>query len=425
MNSVLTPVWKTPDKRWKNKLHNVCSYLAMFPPSLPHYFIDQFTAEGDYVLDPFCGRGTTLLEASLLKRIPIGNDLNPLAYTLSFSKVNVPSYEKVKKRIKQLQFEYKPVDISGEPEDIKMLFDEEMTLPQLCYLKKSLAKNKPIDMFIFSILLGIMHGQHKKDGSSNCLSISMPNTFSMSPNYIRSYIKKNNLIKIKQDVFECLYKRLDCIYPFDSEFTKGYIFQDDALNLCNEKYRKFFHKIKLIITSPPYLKVINYGRYNWIRLWLLDKKSEVVDDELRINSAYRKVERIKLSDDLKLDQYLEFMKQLICGWEKLTTENGVVAIVIGDVDNHKGVDLNLAKAVWDFVKPFTKFKKLAIIKDSIDGNSKVTKIWGRERKGNATKTDRILLLSKDIKALDKANHTKGVKKYYTDLYGGKDVRQQI
>ena len=421
MNSVLTPVWKTAEKKWKNKLHNICSYLAMFPPSLPNYFIDQFTVEGDYVLDPFCGRGTALLEASLLKRIPIGNDLNPLAYTLSFSKVNIPKYEKIKKRIKQLQSKYKPEDISEEPDDIKMLFDEELTLPQLCYLKKNLIKNKPIDMFILSMLLGILHGQHRKDGSSNSLSISMPNTFSMSPNYIREYIKKNNLIKLKQDVFECLYKRLEDIYPFDSEFTKGYVFQDNALNLSNKKYKKFYHKIKLIVTSPPYLKVINYGKYNWIRLWLLDEKSEDVDSELRINSAYRKVDKIKLSDDMKLEQYLEFMKQLICGWEKLITEDGEVAIVIGDVDNHKGVDLNLAQAVWNFVRPYTNFKKLAIIKDSIDGNSKVTKIWGRERKGNATKTDRILLLSKDINALKKANHTKKVKNYYANLYGGKNV----
>ena len=61
----------------------MCSYMAMFPPNLPHYFIEKCTQTGDVVLDPFCGRGTTPLEACLMGRAAVGNDLNCLAYTLN------------------------------------------------------------------------------------------------------------------------------------------------------------------------------------------------------------------------------------------------------------------------------------------------------------------------------------------------------
>ena len=69
--------------RWAAPQHYTCSYMAMFPPQLPHYFISKFTKPGDVVLDPFSGRGTTAVQAMSQNRIGIGNDLNVLAYVLT------------------------------------------------------------------------------------------------------------------------------------------------------------------------------------------------------------------------------------------------------------------------------------------------------------------------------------------------------
>lgn len=417
MSKVFEPIWKNANNKWKCPLHNMCSYLAMFPPALPNYFIEQFTQPGDLVLDPFSGRGTALLEAARCGRIPLGNDLNPLAYYLSYSKVHLPQYADIIQRVEWLERNYVAVDVASEPEDIKMLFDLELTLPQLCYLKNQLNKADDVDIFILGALMGIMHGPHKKDGTSSSLSISMPNTFSMSPNYVRNYINDKGLIKIRQDVFSCLKTKITNIYPFNEQLLPGVMFNDNALNLSNDIYKEYFGRIKLIITSPPYLKVINYGKYNWIRLWLLDEDSKQVDANLNMMEAYHRSSNIKLSDDLKLDKYLEFMKDIICGWERLLSDDGVAAIVIGDVDDHKSKYVKLAEKVWDFVKQHTTLNFVTIIKDNIDGNSKVTKIWGQERKGNATKIDRILVLTKSNTKI-KANVRRNIAKYFTTKYGG-------
>ena len=50
---------------------------ATFPKSLPSWFIRLFTDEGDTVLDPFAGSGTTILSALELRRNAIGIDTEP------------------------------------------------------------------------------------------------------------------------------------------------------------------------------------------------------------------------------------------------------------------------------------------------------------------------------------------------------------
>ena len=87
------------------------------------------------------------------------------------------------------------------------------------------------------------------------------------------------------------------------------------------------------------------------------------------------------------------------------------------MDDHKSKYVKLAEKVWDFVKQHTTLNFVTIIKDNIDGNSKVTKIWGQERKGNATKIDRILVLTKSNTKI-KANVRRNIAKYFTTKYGG-------
>lgn len=417
MPKMFEPIWKSANNKWKCPLHNMCSYLAMFPPALPNYFIEQFTQPGDWVMDPFSGRGTALLEAAKCGRVPIGNDLNPLAYILSYSKVHLPFYQDIQSRIDFLKNNYVAPDVSQEPEDIKMLYDLDVTLPQLLYLKEKLDKKDRVDIFLLGALMGIMHGPIRKDGTSANLSISMPNTFSMSPNYVRSYIQDNRLNKPIQDVFDCLKDKVKKIYPFNDQLTEGEMFNENALHFTGEKYEKFNGKIKLIITSPPYLKVINYGKYNWIRLWLLNESSQGVDNTLKFKSAYHDVSTLRLSDDLKLEQYLEFMRTVIRAWENMLTNDGLAVIVIGDVDDHKGKYVKLAEKVWDFIKDETTLNLVAIVKDKIDGNSKVTKIWGQQRKGNATKVDRLLILSKSDQRLQ-PNIKRNIRKIFFERYGG-------
>ncbi|RXJ81039.1 DNA methyltransferase [Arcobacter sp. F2176] len=392
-----------------SKIHQMTAYLAMFPPSLPNYFIENFSKKNDLVFDPFSGRGTTIFEACRLGRIGIGNDLNPLAVCLTKAKANLPlNIKNIHKRINELEKRYIKPDTNNISEDIKILYDEETTLAQLIYLKKELSKKKKIDNFILAILTGLMHGKQRKDGSSIYCSIDMPNTFSMSPNYIKNFVKKHGLTKPKQNVFNLIKNRVETILKettntidqqnsFKSlkNYVKGYCFNADAIKSSakiKSKYGK--ESVKLIVTSPPYLKVINYGKYNWIRLWLLDEDIEKVDKNVGI---YHKTQKQNLSDNLSLVKYALYMQDLFNSWNEILKKDGYAFVVIGDVNEGKGETLNLAQETWNLIQKNggCKLNLMNIITDNLNENGevKVTKIWGN-KKGKATEVDRIMILKR-------------------------------
>ena len=297
-------------KNMGNNLHQICSYMAMFPPSVPNYFIKKYSKPGDFVLDIFSGRGTTVLEACMENRIGIGNDMSPLAFLLTKTKCNVPMKSTVIRRIIQLQRKFvsdeNKIDISNEEPDIRMIFHD-YTLKQLVFLKKELKwKTSNVDAFVTSLIEGIIHG-----GSKGYLSLSMPNTFSMAPNYIKNYIAQHSLKKPKRETFELLLRKLERCYQRPTQ--KGIAYRHDAKRM--KRIRD--SSIDLIITSPPYLRVIKYGKFNWIRVWFLGENCAEVDQSLFFSQS--------------LDKYCIFMTEVMKETKRVLKDKGKAFFVICDV----------------------------------------------------------------------------------------------
>lgn len=376
METLQQAPWKLSPKNMNNQLHTMCSYMAMFPPCVPNHFIQKYSKIGDTVLDPFSGRGTTVLEACILGRIGIGNDKNPLAYSLTLSKVKVPQKGRIISRLNKLEQKFKPnkIDISKEDKNIRMIFGD-YTLRQLIYLKKELNwRRSNVDTFITSMILGIMQGK-----TEGYLSLSMPNTFSMSPNYIRKFIAEHKLRRPKRDVFKLLRLKLERCYQRPK--TEGKAYNQDVRKMTKIKSQS----VNLIVTSPPYTRVISYGRFNWIRLWFLNKTFKEVDKKLFVTQS--------------ILRYTSFMTDVLTEFKRVVKPEGTIVLVIGDVRDRTNEKIyNLADIVWrNCAAPLGYEKKEeyedVIIKNTDTKNPKVSRIWG-EKKGNATKIDRIIVLRK-------------------------------
>jgi DNA modification methylase len=69
--------------------HSIHPYPAKYIPQIPRTIIRELASAGDTVLDPFCGSGTTLVEALRLECHAIGIDANPLACLISKTKTTL------------------------------------------------------------------------------------------------------------------------------------------------------------------------------------------------------------------------------------------------------------------------------------------------------------------------------------------------
>ncbi len=369
----LVTMWHNAPRRWGHPLHSLCSYLAMFPPTIPHVFVAWLTRPGDTVYDPFSGRGTTPLEACLMGRVGIGSDANPLACLLTSAKVDPPSPIAVAARLRELRLKRRRLSPRNTPAEIRMLFSSD-TLGQLLWLRQELHPRRRTDRFLLAVLAGALHANADTAGRPRGLTVAMPNTFAMSPGYVAKYIARHRLVPPDVDVISFLEERTGTLSWPDGSFRRGrgwmHAVETDLAWPADVKHAR------LIFASPPYLQVIKYGKYNWIRLWLLGLQGKAVDRELFATSS--------------LTRYLAFMQSAICRLRGVLRDDGYMCFVIGDVrrgDRH----MNLAKAVARHCVQGTDLRVVGTFTDRIPVKHKVSRIW-KDNRGRATKTDRILVL---------------------------------
>lgn len=371
----LPAVWRSAPPRWGNSLHSLCSYMAMFPPTLPRVFIHWLTQPGDVVYDPFSGRGTTVLEACLLGRIGFGSDANPLAWLLTAAKADPPTTVDVIRRLRELEVTRKIVDPSQAPASIRMLFHPK-TLGQLMWLRRELSERSRVDRFLMAVLLGGLHHNVKKNGLPGGLTVAMPNTFAMAPGYVARYIRKHRLRAPQIDVVDFVANRITRFPVPGSGFERGRAWRQDVREQI--RWPENSSGAKLILTSPPYLSVIRYGQYNWIRHWVIGSEPHQVDSCLFTSGS--------------LGKYVDFMREAIGHLRSVLRHDGFICLVIGDVQRDNGVEIRLAEAVGENCIDGLDLRIVDIIEDRLPVERKVSRIWGKT-KGRATKIDRILVLA--------------------------------
>ena len=195
----------------KHRLHALCPYFAMFPETFARETILAYTRTGELVMDPFSGRGTTLLEALLNDRDAIACDVNPVAYCVSAAKAATPSLSQVVHELNRLQsdFIYCSQRVDHEMRKLPPFFARAFhadSLRALLFLRSALQwKRLLTHRFIAALVLGHLHGE--SDRSRNYLSNQMPHTISTKPDYSVRYWRKNKLKAPYRNVFELLVDR--------------------------------------------------------------------------------------------------------------------------------------------------------------------------------------------------------------------------
>jgi hypothetical protein len=394
----IEPEWKAQQRLWGHPFHPMCSYLASFPAALAHAFIARYSRPGDVVLDPFAGRGTVPLQAGAEGRIGVGNDLNPFAHLLTAAKVEPATPAEARTRLARLRLAWPVVagrwltlaeaiqldPKRGGPEPVPVevaLAFHPTTFGQLLYVRDALDLSDHVDRFLAAAITGILHGK-----SASYLSELMPNTFSMAPRYVRDYAARTEFRSAERDVFACLGAKLDRLYRGPLPASPGIALLGDARDAGPRaaaalRARGLPDRARLVVTSPPYLRVVKYGYYNWLRTWFLGFDAQAIDATL--DDAHHRA------------PYLVFLRDVLHGLRRALTDDAVVVMVIGDVATDRGRKISngfdLAERVWAEAAAPEGYKLAGVALDEVHAGRKMTKLWGDEA-GRATQLDRILVL---------------------------------
>jgi len=366
----------TSKQRQANSLHEI-SYRACFKPQLPNFFIKALTNEKSVVYDPFNGRGTTVLEAALLNRNIIANDINPLSIILSKPRLFIPDIELLKKRLLQIPINY---DLRADI-DLSMFYHQK-TESEIVSLKKYLQEKETnqqkdeIDYWIQMVATNRLTGH-----SANFFSVyTLPPNQAISP----EKQKKINLLKNQKPEYKdtraiILKKTYDLLKDITSKQisqlkTIGHnaLFLNKDARYTNEIPDEF---VDLTVTSPPFLDVVQYADDNWLRCWFN-------------NIDVKEVEK-KMTITRNIEDWKNVMKDVFKQLFRITKTGGYVAFEVGEVRNGK---LKLEEIVAP-VGMEVGFKcECIIINKQIF--TKTSNIWGVSNNKKGTNTNRIAVFKK-------------------------------
>ncbi len=330
--------------------HKFHSYPARFIPQIPLTFIKLFTREGETVLDPMCGCGTTLVEAFLNNRNSIGNDFNPLATLISKVKVTLIKEtefrylkEKLRRMKRYLDLDYKRIDkrIESLPNrKISKIFNRVVIL-KLEVIRETLLEIKE-------------EGEHNDIYDLGRVALSST---------IWSLVENGGGLDV-DDLFlkkiNSMEKELKKMSKIVKNLPETRVITGDARRLEVET-----DSVDLIVTSPPYVNALDYYRVHMYNmLWLgmdfdLFRKHEIGAHSHFIYNRFR-----------LLSEYLGDMLRVMIEMNRVLKKNKLCVIVVGN----SSLEYELIES-YKFFAEMSKsigFKPLKIYFRNIDKTRKYT-----------------------------------------------------
>lgn len=364
----------TAKQRAASSLHEV-SYRACFKPQLPRFFIERLTEPGDRVYDPFLGRGTTLVEAALLGRVPSGCDINPLSIVFARPRLHPPELGETLDRLHKIDFS----DFGEVPEDLLVFYHRE-TLNQICALRNYLLKQRAtgqsdyIDDWIRMVAVNRLTGH-----SPGFFSVyTLPPNQAVSVKAQRKINETRGQEPPQKNVAEIIARKSrqllsDCSAQVRRTLSQVFGNAQLLTQHSAEIPQIESESISLAVTSPPFLDVVDYAGDNWLRCWFIG-----------VDPA-----SVKLTVPKKLEEWQGTMTQVFGELHRILKPSGHVAFEVGEV---RGGKIKLEEAVVPCGLAAGLTPILILINDQ--KFTKTANCWGVDNNAKGTNTNRVVVFQK-------------------------------
>ena len=290
-------------------------YIGKLKSGMVHSLVQQFTNPGDVVCDPFCGSGVVPVEAVLLRRRAVANDLNRYAATLTLGKLCAPvsltlALERAETLLRYVEKRAKDADLRKVPAWVRQFFHPR-TLKEIVAAQMWCSRNQ--DAFLSACICGILHHQR-------------PGFLSFPASHTVPYLRTN---LFPQAEHPDLYEYRDLRSRLVAKIARAYK-RAPRSDIWKQREYTVLHRdarslglpdasVDAILTSPPYYGALDYARDNRLRLWFLG-----IDD-------YRSLEGRLTREG---PQYEATMKKCLKEMYRILKPQSHCILVVGEVQRN-------------------------------------------------------------------------------------------
>jgi hypothetical protein len=302
--------WEDRCVHSESTLHQLSPFLGKMKSTMAKELVNTFSDPGDRILDPFSGSGTVPLEGAICQRAVVGIDRNPYSVLLTKAKLHPPSSEQVaKERVDMYMDRIEPID-ENPPDDtpdwVRDFFHPK-TLAGIEELTRILQSNQ--EHFLMACLLGILHHQR-------------PGFLSYPASHLRPYLRDEKFPREEypdryeyREIRPRLRSKVERAYrrfpSFDSSLNRE-VLEGNTPEVLHASISD--ESVDAIITSPPYMNKLDYGRDNRLRLYFLG-----VDDYTDLDG----------SPDSR-DSYRDFLDRFLSEAVRVLSPHSRLVFVLGE-----------------------------------------------------------------------------------------------
>jgi len=406
--------WSFSDKTRKDTAyitHGYHRYPAKFIPQIVSRLAERYTREGDFIVDPFGGCGTTIVESKVMGRPSIAVDINPVAVLITKAKITPIDPVEIEKEFIILKnkletYNEKTKVKSPEHERINYWFKPEEKR-KLAFILAEIVKIKDqnVQDFFFCAFSNIL-----KNCSIWLQKSNKPTRdFEKKPSDpIKTFFKQiKMMLRGNTQLFELLSKKGYLKIPSKVVCT-------DARTIPTKD-----NSISLIVTSPPYVTSYEYADLHQLTALWLEYTKDLSDFRKRfIGTSYHSKKDLILNSSiaenirkelLRIDKktseevstYFSEMNQVFVEMQRILKKGGKTCIVVGNT-SLKSVKIlnaevfveqlqNLGLKIADIIKREIPSKNLPSVRDKKTG--KFASITDKN-KVSAYPTEYILVMQK-------------------------------
>ena len=375
----------TSRQRAGHSLHEI-SYRACFKPQLPEFFIEKYTAPGDLVADPFLGRGTAPLQAHLMGRRAAGSDINPLCVMLARPRFDPPPLKEAEARLREILDggSGRGGDGDGDVPDDLLAFYHPDTLSQLSTLRRWFIEREKeeeggldrVDDWLRMVCLNRLSGH-----SPGFFSVrTMPPNQAVSARSQRRINRRRNQVPAPKDIVGIVMKKSRSLLrsenPPSSRLAFGGAPSPPVLRTAaaDELFYLKDGSVDLVVTSPPFLNIVDYRKDNWLRCWFAG-----VD-----------IAEVQITGHAAVAEWRGFVRGALREMCRVTRAGGHIAFEVGEVRSGKKLleEQTLRAARGLPLRP----RAVLINRQRF---TKTSNLWGVGNNRDGTNTNRVALFQKD------------------------------